>query len=493
MEELGLPGIVLMENAGYSVVEEIAKEYPKFGTQILVIAGGGNNGGDGYVIARRLIDLGFDTNLCLAVDETKLKGDAKVHFDVYKNRKLPYFEVSYGLDYLNEKLEESTIVVDALLGTGVSGEVRSPFYEIIELMNASRKDIIAVDVPSGVNANTGEVANIAVRATKTITFAMPKIGFFLKQGPEYIGELVVKDISVPEIAVEQLGLDVLLPRLLDRDVALCGVPPRPCNGHKGTFGHVLVIGGCSFYVGAPQYSSKAAFSAGAGLVTIAVPEEIYPVIAGNCPECLMLPLPSNDGFFAKDALNTVDLSKFDVVAIGPGMGRNLDGTDLLRALFSRLSGQTVIVDADGLFFFKELLDEKLDGASDIIATPHPGEMATLTGLTVAEIESDRIGIAKDFAKKHKLFVLLKGHRPVIATPDGEIWINPFGNDALGKGGSGDVLTGLIASFIAQGSSSLNALLSASYFHAYGAEQAGMDISNYGVSPMDIIEYVRGHL
>lgn len=492
MEQLGLPGIVLMENAGASVVTEIIHNFPKSKTNVFVVAGSGNNGGDGFVIARRLIDYGYEVNLCLAVDEEKLKGDAKIHFNAYKSRNLPYFLFSKeGMNYFLTVLEKCTIVVDALLGTGVKGEVRSPFYEIIEQINRSNKIVISVDIPSGVNANTGEVTNIAVKATKTITFAMPKIGFFLGQGPQYIGQWKVKDISVPELAVERLQLQ--LPKLLDKETALKCLPKRPKHGHKGTFGHCIIVGGCVSYVGAPQYTAKAAFHTGVGLVTVAIPNDIYSVVAGACPECLFMPLPSKNGFFVKEAFDEMDFSKFQTVAIGPGIGRNLDGTFLLKQLFKKLSNQSVVIDADGLFFLKDLLEEVNSFKGDIIVTPHPGEMATLTGLTVKEIEQNRIEVAKDFALKHNLYVLLKGHRPIIATPNGEVWINPYGNDALGKGGSGDVLTGMITSFLTQGANALDAMLCASYYHAISAEQLSKHISSYGITPTDIIEYVRKQL
>lgn len=492
MEHFGLPGVVLMENAGSSVATEIIYSYPKDDTYILVIAGGGNNGGDGFVIARRLIDYGYKVNLCLVVNEEKLKGDAKTHFTVYKNRNLPYFSfIEKGMNYFQSILEKSTVIIDALLGTGVKGEVRSPYLEIIEKINNSNKDIISVDIPSGVNASTGEVANMAVKATKTITFAMPKLGFFIGQGPQYIGQWKVKDISVPEAAIDHLQLEC--PKLLDKKTAIKCLPKRPKYGHKGTFGHCLVIGGCYFYVGAPQYTAKSAFHTGAGLVTVAIPKDIYPIVANGCPECLLLPLSSSNGFLTKDALDHIDFTKYRTISFGPGMGRNVDGKSLLKHLFNQVTNQSVVIDADGLYFLKDLLDEMKTYEGDIIVTPHPGEMATLTGLTVKEIEQNRVEIAKNFAIQYNLYVLLKGHRPVIATPKGEVWINPFGNDALGKGGSGDVLTGIITSFITQGAPTLDALLSASYYHAISAEKLGTEISNYGITPTDIIDFIRKEL
>lgn len=492
IENLGLPGVVLMENAGSSVVQEILLHYPKCETNILVLAGSGNNGGDGFVIARRLADLGYHVTLCLTVSTDRLKGDAKVHFDVYQKRDLPVFQYDETHpEQLLTFIEKADLIIDALLGTGISGEVRTPISNIIEAVNLSNKDVYAVDIPSGVNANNGEVVNVAIKAKKTITFAMPKTGFFVGEGPQYIGEWKVVDISVPLSIVETLQLN--LPFLLDETTAINAVPNRSPHGHKGTFGHCLVIGGCVNYVGAPLYTAKASFHTGVGLVTLAIPESIYPIVAAQCPESLLLPLPSEKGAIASNALDHLDFSKYKVVAFGPGIGREVNGDALWGTLISKLTTQTIVIDADAIFFFKNYLHRLKNYNGNIIVTPHPGEMATLTGLTVSEIEKNRLEVAKQFATEFGLYLLLKGHRPILATPKGELWVNPFGNDALGKGGSGDVLTGMIASFIAQGASPLEAMQAASYHHATAAENLGKQLSNYGVTPMNIIDYVSRNL
>lgn len=486
MQELGLPGVVLMENAGFAVVQEIIQDTKGAKPTVLVLAGSGNNGGDGFVIARRLVDAHFSVHVMLAVNENQLKGDAKVHFEAYTKRNLPV--VPYSAEKLTDWLMDSEIVVDCLLGTGVQGAVRSPLKEIIEMVNAAQKTVYAVDIPSGVNANTGEVANVAMKALKTITFVMPKIGFFTQSGPQYIGEWEAVDISVPSSAVKALSLD--LPVLLDEQLAHAALPKRPLHGHKGTFGHCLVIGGCINYVGAPQYTAKAAFHTGVGLVTLAVPNEIYGVVASQCPECLLLPLSSEDGSFQGDALSDVDLSPFKVVAFGPGIGRHINGKQLLHTLLSTCTNQTIVIDADGLYFYKQLLEEGMVfKGGPIILTPHPGEMATLTGRSVGEVEANRLQIARDFAMQHDVYVLLKGHRPIIATPIGERFVNPHGNDALGKGGSGDILTGLITSYITQGATALEAMQAASYFHAHAAETLGQQQSHASITPMDVLNHL----
>lgn len=490
IQQLGLPGIVLMENAGFAVVQKIIDDVKAARPIVLVLAGGGNNGGDGFVIARRLVDADFPVRVMLAVEPEKLRGDAKIHYDAYIKRKLEV--VQYDADILATWLIDSEIVIDCLLGTGAHGAVRSPMKEIIGTVNKAQKKVYAVDIPSGVNANTGEVVdNVAIKATKTITFVMPKLGFFMQSGPQYIGEWEAVDISVPSSAVNELALT--MPVLLDEKQAREALPERPLHGHKGTFGHCLVVGGCVNYVGAPQYTAKSAFQTGVGLVTIAVPNDIYPIVASQCPECLLLPLRSQDGGFCGDALAEVDFSPFKAVAFGPGIGRRTDGKQLLRAIFSKCTTQTIVIDADGLYFYKQLLDEgTVYKGGPIILTPHPGEMAKLTDLSVKEVEENRLYIARDFAKRHDVFLLLKGHRPIIATPTGECWINPHGNDALGKGGSGDVLTGLITSYATQGATALEAMQAASYFHARAAELLGEQQPHASVTPIDLIAFVSKH-
>ncbi|WP_342462949.1 NAD(P)H-hydrate dehydratase [Ureibacillus sp. FSL K6-8385] len=486
MQQLGLPGAVLMENAGNAVVQEILNDYPRH-KRILVISGQGNNGGDGFVVARRLIDFGYEVLLCFIGKEEKLKGDAQIHYQVYKNRHLPLYHHQDGEDQIFAFVRDADVIVDAMLGTGVSGKVRSPFFEIIKAVNESGKDVISVDVPSGLNSNTGEVANIAVTAKKTITFAMPKIGFFVGDGPKVVGEWKVADISVPESIVETLQLK--LPKLIDSETAKESLPKRKKHGHKGTFGHCLVIGGSKYYVGAPVYTAKAAFHSGIGLVTLAIPETIYSHVAGTCHESLFFPLSDTGEFIDPKALETIDYSKYKTIVFGPGLGRECDGNAMLETLLKKLTTQTIIVDADGLYFLKNHLNQLRHYEGNIIATPHPGEMATLTGKSVAEIESARLEIAKHFATEYQIYLVLKGHRTILATPEGKLWINPHGNDALGKGGSGDVLTGLIASLVSQQSDPLKAMIAASYYHAIAAEELGKKSSNYGVTPMDIIQYI----
>lgn len=493
IEKIGLPGVVLMENAGARVVEEILTSTVKSNPKVIVLAGGGNNGGDGFVIARRLFDHGLQPQLWLLVDPARIKSDAKINLDVYLNRGLPLFQLQKdSLETLQNELCQTDIIIDAILGTGVNGPVREPLQDVISLVNTyeGKKQIISVDIPSGVSSDTGKVEGLAIKASKTITFVFPKKGFFLKDGPQYVGDWKAVDISVPPSAACDLGLE--LPKIITEQLAKAAIPIRPKHGHKGTFGHALILGGSRQYVGAPIFSAKAAFQSGAGLVTLAVPECIYPLAATQNPESLFLPLSDHDGHVVKKAIDELAplLHQFDSIAVGPGISRFPDGEEWIRSLFSHLTNQSIVMDADALYLIRNQMELVKNHKGNVLMTPHPGEMSKLLKKTVKDVEENRLEIASQFAKEHSIYLLLKGHRSVIAGPTGELFINPHGHDALGKGGSGDILTGLIASFLAQGAPPINALISASFLHARAGEDKAKELSHYGVMPFDIIDGVK---
>ncbi|MEH7276985.1 NAD(P)H-hydrate dehydratase, partial [Neobacillus vireti] len=465
IERIGLPGAVLMENAGARVVEEILKSAESSNPRVIVLAGGGNNGGDGFVITRRLFDHGLHPQLWLLVDPVRIKGDAKIHLDVYLNRGLPLIQLQKNnFETLQDELSQADIIIDAILGTGVNGPVREPLKNVISMVNSfeGKKLIISVDIPSGVSSDTGRVEGEAVKASKTITFVFPKKGFFLNDGPQYVGEWKAVDISVPPSIVEKLGLE--LPRLITEQLAKAAIPIRPKHGHKGTFGHALILGGSRQYIGAPIFSAKSALQSGVGLATLAIPETIYPMVAAQNPESLLLPLSDENGHFSEEAIVELAplLGQFDCVAVGPGISRFPNGEEWMKALFSHLTDQPVVIDADALNLIRNQMDLLRNYKGKVIMTPHPGEMSKLLNVSVKEVEANRLEIASQFAKEHAIYLLLKGHRSIIAEPTGELYINPHGHDALGKGGSGDILTGLIASFLAQGADPIHALISASY-------------------------------
>jgi ADP-dependent NAD(P)H-hydrate dehydratase / NAD(P)H-hydrate epimerase len=437
--ERGVPGIVLMENAGNRVVNFLEKRFaPLAGQRIAILCGKGNNGGDGMVVARQLATrfhpASLDVVLYAAPEE--LKGDAATNLKMLQ---------ACGCSVAREiplRARIATLVIDALLGTGVSGPASGQLLEGIREINSGfpLAKVVAVDIPSGMPSDSGDPTGEFARADATVTFTAPKVAQALAPNCDHVGELVVVPIGSPPGLYEDddaIFLSLIEPRMFAGILA-----PRPSSGHKGTFGHVLVVAGSRGKTGAAAMSGISALRAGAGLVTVASAQSAIPIIAGHAPEIMTEPLAENDsGGIARDApLEQLAQGK-TVIAMGPGMGRHPDTEALVRRATDGLE-QPMVIDADAL--------HPIRGNGKVrVLTPHPGEMATLTGKTIAELQSDRVGVTRRFAMDHGVVLVLKGQRTLIGFPDGAVWINPTGTPALGTGGSGDVLTGLIAGLLAQ--------------------------------------------
>jgi NAD(P)H-hydrate epimerase len=437
--ESGIPGIVLMENAGHRVVEFLEKRFAPLSEQrIALLCGKGNNGGDGMVIARQLATrwrpATLDVVLFGAPEE--LKGDAAQNFRM--------LEVC-GCQVAREvppRARMATLVIDALLGTGVSGPAAGRSLEGIREINSgfALAKVVAVDIPSGMPSDSGEPGGEFARADATVTFTAPKVGQVLAPNCDHVGELIVAQIGSPPASYE--NDDALFLSLIEPAMFAQVLAPRPPAGHKGTFGHVLVIGGSRGKTGAAAMAGLSALRAGAGLVTVASAHSAIPIIAGHAPEMMTEPLAENDAGGIKRDISLERLAQGKtVIAMGPGMGRYPDTEALVRHAADRLE-QPMVIDADALHPIHS------NGKVRVL-TPHPGEMAALIGKTTAEVQKDRVGVTRRFAIEQGVVLVLKGQRTLIGFPDGAVWINPTGTPALGTGGSGDVLTGLIAGFLAQ--------------------------------------------
>jgi NAD(P)H-hydrate epimerase len=437
--ELGVPGIVLMENAGHRVVEFLEKRVAPLARQrIAILCGKGNNGGDGMVIARQLATrfrpASLDVVLFAAPEE--LKGDAAANL-----RMLEACGCAVARE-IPQRARRATLVIDALLGTGVSGPAAGRSLDGIREINFGfpLAKVVAVDIPSGMPSDSGDATGEFARADATVTFTAPKVGQVLAPNCDHVGELVVAPIGSPPTLYEDddaIFLSLIEPRMFAGVLA-----PRPPGGHKGTFGHVLVVAGSRGKTGAAAMTGLAALRAGAGLVTVASAHSALPIIAGHAPEMMTESLAENDsGGISRDvSLEPLAQGK-TVIAMGPGMGRHPDTEALVRRAADALE-QPMVIDADAL--------HPIHGKGRVrVLTPHPGEMATLTGKTTAEVQQDRVGITRQFAIDQNVVLVLKGQRTLIGFPDGAVWINPTGTPALGTGGSGDVLTGLIAGLLAQ--------------------------------------------
>ena len=475
VDEFSVPSIVLMENAALRVVEEMERRYsPLRGRRIAVICGKGNNGGDGLAIARHLsARFGADVIVWLAADPAALTGDAKVNADMAETFGLDVrrVETAAGLG-----LGRSDVIVDALLGTGIKGAVTGTAAELIGAMNDCGRPIVAVDLPSGLDAETGNVNGPCVRATLTVTFALPKFGLLVYPGASFVGELVVADIGMPRQVMAAPAISVQVTEAAD---VAKWLPSRAegRDANKGTFGHVTVFAGARGFVGAPSMVAEAAARTGAGLVTLATPQGVQNSIASHVsPVVMTRGLPETpDGTFSREALEAALTlaAKGTVAALGPGIGaENKDTGAFVREFITRCSAP-LVVDADGLNVLSQEADR---GASRIrgrsaptVLTPHPGEMGRLLGTDTKAVQADRRGAVERAAQAFGCVVLLKGGRTLIAAPDGTLFINTTGNAGMATGGAGDVLTGVIAALLACGLGPHEAAAAGAYLHGLAGD------------------------
>jgi len=486
--EIGIPGLVLMENAGHRVAEWIAEKFAPLARQrIVVLCGKGNNGGDGFVVARQLhtrlrpqsLDVVF------AGKREDLRGDAAANLRMLEACGCPVRAE------ITPEMRGATVVVDALLGTGLSGPARGRMLELIREINAGFPEaaIVAVDIPSGLASDTGALLGEAVRADCTVTFTAPKVGQVLPPSCDRVGELRVAPIgSPPELYEQDASVSLFLSETEEFRHLFA---PRPPDAHKGTFGHALVVGGSRGKTGAAAMTGAAALRAGAGLVTVASAESAVGIIAAHMAEIMTEPLPENDAggistrAFDDDRIARLIAGK-SVVAVGPGLGTHAETATFVRRLIDE-SDLPMVIDADGL---NALAGQSFRGRQSLILTPHPGEMARLAGVSRDEVLNDRLGVARSFATEHSVCLVLKGHRTLIALPDGRVWVNPTGSPAMATGGTGDILTGLIAGLLAQFPEQFPAaLLAAVWLHGRAGELSGNEFGEQALTATDMLQFL----
>jgi NAD(P)H-hydrate epimerase len=439
-----------MENAGRQVVAAIEAAYERqLNGRVAVLCGRGNNGGDGFVVARTLLQRGVDTAVFVIGSLGDVRGDARTNLDILGRLGLTVVEIgdeqSWELHF--SEIAQCALIVDAILGTGLKAAVSGMLETVFADINASDIPIVSIDVPSGLSADTPHLPGDCVSAAMTVTLAAPKLPLVLPPGETHAGDVVIADIGIPYEVIDGLEgtyVDLLTPEQL-REV----IEPRTAESHKGDFGRVTVVAGSIGKTGAALLSGMGALRSGAGLVTVATPASCLPIVAAMAAEVMSEPLPESEGSVAAGAVERVLELAQDVIACGPGLGRTRDAAAFVRALVDRAT-VPLVLDADAL----TLLAEEPGGLvgrddRDVIITPHPGEMARLAGMTVDEVQASRLEVAADFATTHRVYVVLKGHRTVIATPAGRIFINPTGNPGMATAGTGDVLTGMIAAWLAQ--------------------------------------------
>ncbi|KRQ87132.1 Bifunctional NAD(P)H-hydrate repair enzyme Nnr [Caloramator mitchellensis] len=472
-----IPGIVLMENAAHSVFEEIAKLNPR---KVAIVCGPGNNGGDGFAVARLLKTHSYDVDVFFCFDEKKLKGDAKVNYEILKTMD---FSIIKDIEYLQNNMINYDLVVDALFGTGLRGEISEESKRIIDVINQGRF-ILSIDIPSGINSDNGKSIGKCVYADITITFECKKYGHLLGEGREASGAVIVKKISIPKKCMDEQNIKTFS---CDDKFPLSIYKRRNFDTNKGDFGKVYIIGGSYNMSGAVILALKAAIKTGSGLVCGVYPESIIDRVATQIPEIINIPCEEKNGFLeiGVDMLNDI-INKADVISIGIGMGKGHSLLEMIKYILYKFKGY-VVLDADGLNNICEDISLLNEANSKVIITPHPGEMSRLTGLTVDYINSNRVEVAKDFANKYGCVVLLKGSSTVVSNGE-ETYINTSGNPGMATAGSGDVLTGMITSLLGQGYGLLESGILGSFLHGKAGDEAYKQYG-YGLTATDIIENV----
>ena len=468
IEKLNIPGIVLMENAASSCTQEISGFH-----SFVVVVGKGNNGGDGLAIARQLINLGKKVEVYL-VFEDEFSGDAKINREILRSMNIPVKSCG-DLDKLILDIKTSDCVVDAIFGTGIKGDVTGISKDVIEAINEYSKYTLSVDVPSGINSDTGEVSTPCVKADKTVTFAAYKKGMLLYPAADFTGEVIVANIQIPEMAFDEMGIKI---NTTDDEFARKHMPKRKPNSHKGDYGKILVIGGKVGMGGAVLLSSLASLKMGAGLVTACIPNELSGYI-GELPYEVMT-MPMN---FEKDADKIAGLvNNYDVVLFGNGIGRDEYVFTLLEKILDKIE-VPIVIDADGLFALSKF-PEKITGKKAVL-TPHSMEMARLSGVDVETVEKNRFEISKEFSKKYDVTLVLKGNHSIITAPDGRQRVNMTGNSGMATAGSGDVLAGMTASLLAI-TEPFSAATLAVHFHGKSGDFVRDNLSEASVMAGDII-------
>jgi NAD(P)H-hydrate epimerase len=509
-EKFGVPSLALMENAGSAVAEFALSAYPSaksFG----VICGKGNNGGDGFVVARKLYEAGKEVRVLLLADAKDLHGDAGENYNkLASESKSPPFSKEREKDGAPSEIKifeslanpgaasvwDSDVLIDAILGSGFRPPVSGVYAEAIAKMNAASPPVIAVDIPSGANADVmGEQTGAVARADAIVTFTAPRPAHVF--GNLTSGPIVIATIGSPDHAVQSsLGLNLITPK----DIAPL-IGPRPRNSNKGMYGHVLVVGGSVGKAGAAAMAGFSALRAGAGLVTVATPESVLATVAGFHPELMTEPLAETDtGSISLQALKALEqlAEKKTVLAIGSGISRHEETAELVRKVVLD-SEIPIVLDADGLNAFegrakdlnRRVHGERAENAekrATLVLTPHPGEMSRLTGLPTAAIQRDRINVARSFAKEHGVILVLKGDRTLVANPSGDAWVNPTGNPGMATGGTGDILTGIIAGMVAQNPQrAFEAVLAAVYLHGLAGDIARESAGEHSLVATDLVQ------
>ncbi|MGM0651228.1 MAG: NAD(P)H-hydrate dehydratase [Bacillota bacterium] len=467
IEEYGLPGSVLMETAGMRIAEFVTSLLPE-NTRVVILAGHGNNGGDGLVAARLLEKAGYKVFLWCSAKPGGCKAEAAGQEKYLKKVGYPinYLTDKSGLEVLVEDVQNADLVIDALLGIGVDREITGLTADLIKIVNDSNVPVLAVDIPSGIDADSGQILGIAVKADWTITFAAPKLGMFLYPGAGLTGKVIVGDIHIPDNLLKEETVELVTPAFVRKVL-----PDRPPDAHKGSVGKSLIVAGSPGMAGAAVMTAESALSCGSGLVYLAVPESICHEVGTKTMEVIIVPLPEQQkGIISPEAVNTIigKSKECDALAVGPGLDTGNVTSELISKLV-QLSPVPLVLDAGALAALGKKMNNLRSARHTPVITPHPGEMSRLTGIPAGQIQSSRLDVAIKNARLWECIIILKGSNTVIATPGGKVSINPTGSQALATAGTGDLLTGMVTSFIAQGMAYSDASRAAVFMHGLAGD------------------------
>lgn len=489
IEEFGIPGMVLMENAARGTVSAMFHHFPDLlKKRVGVFAGRGNNGGDAFAVSRYLLNRGIACRVYLLTAKGEIKGDAAANLQILSRMGGEVLEVvdRKGFKARREEMAGNDLLVDGIFGTGLNAPVKGFFHEIIDFINSLRRPVVSIDIPSGLDADNGQVLGTCIKASLTVTYGLAKRGLLIQPGAQYCGTLVIVDISLPGSLIEA---ESLKDHLIEGAEFGPFLAPRNPDVHKGDFGHLLVLSGSPGKTGAAAMVCQAAMRVGTGLITLGIPESLNPIMEVKLTEAMTEPLPeTKDKTLALSAQRRINelCSRKDALAIGPGLSLHPETARLIQRIVKSINLPAVI-DADGLSALVGQMDSIRKNRGDLILTPHPGEMARLLGSTVQEIQHNRIQAAREFAQENGVILVLKGARSIVASPKGDVFINPTGNPGMASGGMGDVLTGMVGGFLAQGIPPLEAAKLGVYLHGLVGDFVASQKGERGMAARDMIE------
>lgn len=486
IEEIGIPGILLMEHAGYKSAYVIKTLFPDK-KRVAVVCGKGNNGGDGFVVARWLYHWGWDVEVLLVGNPNDIKGDAKINYEIAKSILGDRIIVLPDLNKIEATIRGCEVIVDAILGTGFTGKVAGFYKEVIDLINARRnkKKVVSIDIPSGISADSGKVEGSAIMADVTVTFGRLKVGQFVYPARKHVGEVFLADIGIPK---NLKGSQKIF--LVEEEDILDTFTEREEDAHKGNFGHIMIITGSPGKTGAGIMAGISAIRIGVGLATLIVPKSLNPIYESATLEVMSEPVEDTDGFINKKAIDKIltTIERASALAIGPGLGQ-FDETVYVLQEVIKSTKVPVVIDADGINLLAKNLSILEKKKAPIILTPHPGEFMRLTKEPRERVLNERLEVSIEWAKKLDTIIVLKGAGTITATPDGKAYINATGNPGMATGGSGDVLTGIIGGLLAMGIDPVKSAYGGVFIHGLSGDLAREVKGSYGLIASDMIKQI----